>query len=145
MLTIRLRRMGSRHRPFYRVVVSDSRRTPRASALDEIGHYDPRRQPAALSLDLERFDHWVERGAKPSDTVARLSKKVRNGSEQLGDIQSAKLRSGRHGVGGDLATAAAAETEAEAPKAAAAEEAAADEPAAAATDAAADEATAEAS
>ena len=78
MLKIRLRRMGSRHRPFYRVVVSDSRRTPTASALEEVGYYDPRKKPAALSLDLDRVDHWVSNGAQPSSTVRRLVAKARS-------------------------------------------------------------------
>ena len=77
MLKIRLRRMGSRHRPFYRVVVSDSRRVPTASALDEIGTYDPRRSPSQFTVDFERFDMWLAKGAKPSDTVSRLAKKAR--------------------------------------------------------------------
>jgi small subunit ribosomal protein S16 len=78
MLKIRLRRMGSRHRPFYRVVVSDSRRVPTASALDEIGTYDPRNKPAEFKVDFERFDSWVAKGAQPSETVSRLAKKARN-------------------------------------------------------------------
>lgn len=77
MLKIRLRRMGSRHRPFYRVVVSDSRRVPTASALDEIGTYDPRNKPAEFKVDFERFDSWVAKGAQPSETVSRLAKKAR--------------------------------------------------------------------
>ncbi len=77
MLKIRLRRMGSRHRPFYRVVVGDSRRTPRASALEEIGYYDPRQKPATLNIDVERADHWVSQGAQPSKTVERLLEKAR--------------------------------------------------------------------
>ena len=79
MLKIRLRRMGSRHRPFYRVVVSDGRRVPTSSALDEIGYYDPRKQPSILELDLARVDHWLTRGAQPSETVGRLIAKVRKG------------------------------------------------------------------
>lgn len=77
MLKIRLRRMGSRHKPFYRVVVSDSRRAPTASALDEIGYYDPRRTPATLQVDLERADHWLSNGAQPSETVAQLIARAR--------------------------------------------------------------------
>ena len=76
MLKIRLRRMGSRHRPFYRVVVSDSRRTPTASALEEVGYYDPRKKPAALSLDLDRVDEAVgkgRRGANENDGSSRNS------------------------------------------------------------------------
>lgn len=73
MLKIRLRRMGSRHRPFYRVVVSDSRRVPTSSALDEIGIYDPRQNPSMIRLDLDRIDHWMSQGAQPSDTKRRNS------------------------------------------------------------------------
>jgi small subunit ribosomal protein S16 len=74
MLSIRLRRMGARNAPFYRVVVSDSRKVPTASAVEEIGHYDPRRNPSAVTLDHERLDYWVGRGARMSPTVARLAR-----------------------------------------------------------------------
>ena len=79
MLKIRLRRMGSRHRPFYRVVVGDSRRTPKASALEELGYYDPRKKPAVLNIDVARADHWVGHGARPSPTVERLIEQARKG------------------------------------------------------------------
>jgi len=72
MLKIRLRRMGARNRPYYRVVVSDSRRTAKAEVLDEIGSYDPIGASAALSLDRDRARYWIERGASPSPTVASL-------------------------------------------------------------------------
>lgn len=72
MLKIRLRRMGARHSPFYRVVVSDSRNTPTASAVEEVGHYDPTRNPAQVTLDTERVRYWVERGAQLSPTVKKL-------------------------------------------------------------------------
>ncbi|MCP3956335.1 MAG: 30S ribosomal protein S16 [bacterium] len=77
MLKIRLRRMGSRHRPFYRVVVSESRRTPTASALEEVGYYDPRKKPAKISIDFERVEHWMSQGAQPSSTVRKLVAKAR--------------------------------------------------------------------
>jgi small subunit ribosomal protein S16 len=72
MLKIRLRRMGARHSPFYRVVVSDSRLTPTASAVEEVGHYDPTRNPAQVKLDTDRVRYWVERGAQLSPTVKKL-------------------------------------------------------------------------
>ena len=74
MLRIRLRRMGSRHRPFYRLVVSDSRRTPRGKAVEEIGYYDPRAEPPRLEIDGARVEHWVGKGAQMSSTVSRLVK-----------------------------------------------------------------------
>lgn len=72
MLKIRLRRMGARNAPFYRVVVSDSRSTPKASAVEEIGFYDPRRNPSLVSIDTARVDYWVSQGARVSATVAKL-------------------------------------------------------------------------
>lgn len=72
MVKIRLRRMGSRNHPFYRVVVSDSRQTPKAAALDEIGYYDPRSQPEVVEIDKERYEHWLGQGAQVSDSVRTL-------------------------------------------------------------------------
>ena len=72
MLKIRLRRMGTRNKPFYRVVVSDSRSVPTASALEEVGYYNPRSEPAEIKIDSERVEHWVQRGARLSPTVQRL-------------------------------------------------------------------------
>lgn len=80
MLKIRLRRMGSRHRPFYRVVVSDSRRTPLATALDELGYYDPRHSPSVFKVDLDKVDHWISKGAQPSETLNKLVRKARKGA-----------------------------------------------------------------
>ena len=72
MLRIRLRRMGNRNRPFYRVVVSDSRKTPTTTAVEELGHYDPRSAPPPITLNAERVGHWVKQGARMSATVAKL-------------------------------------------------------------------------
>ncbi|MEM8994465.1 MAG: 30S ribosomal protein S16 [Acidobacteriota bacterium] len=77
MLKIRLRRMGSRHRPFYRVVVSDSRRRPTSSALEEVVTYDPRQRPSRIDLKLDRIDHWLGHGAQPSETVSHIVAKAR--------------------------------------------------------------------
>ena len=84
MVKIRLRRMGSRNHPFYRVVVSDTRKTPTGSALDEIGYYDPRKQPAVVSIDTERLEQWVSKGALLSPTVAKLVKKSRSAAPAAG-------------------------------------------------------------
>jgi small subunit ribosomal protein S16 len=69
MVKIRLRRMGARNRPYYRIVVSDSRRTARAEVLEELGFYDPVVNPVSLKFDRERARYWVERGALVSPTV----------------------------------------------------------------------------
>lgn len=75
MLKIRLRRMGTKHRPFYRVVVSDSRKFPTATAVDEVGFYDPRAKPETIKIDADRVEHWVEKGAQMSPTVQKLLKR----------------------------------------------------------------------
>lgn len=77
MLKIRLRREGSRNRPFYRVVVSDSRRTPTGPTVDTLGYYDPKVDPPIVNLDVERYQRWVDDGAHPSDTVRSLVRKLR--------------------------------------------------------------------
>ncbi len=72
MLRIRLRRMGARNRPYYRIVVSDSRRAPRAEVLEELGFYDPVPNPPAVSFDRERARQWIGKGARASSTVHSL-------------------------------------------------------------------------
>ena len=81
MLKIRLRRGGATHTPFYRIVVSDSRRTPRAATVEQIGHYDPTKEPAQFQIDGERVDFWVGKGARLSDTVRSLLKKQTKANE----------------------------------------------------------------
>jgi small subunit ribosomal protein S16 len=75
MLKIRLRRMGARNRPYYRIVVSDSRRTPQAEVLEELGHYDPIVEPVHIHLDRERARHWIAKGALVTPTVAAFLKR----------------------------------------------------------------------
>ncbi|HVR42674.1 MAG TPA: 30S ribosomal protein S16 [Thermoanaerobaculia bacterium] len=75
MLRIRLRRQGSRHAPFYRIVVSDSKKTPSAATLEQIGFYNPTRRPSELQVDRERVAYWVGKGAQLSETLASLLKK----------------------------------------------------------------------
>lgn len=72
MLRIRLRRVGGTNAPAYRIVVSDARRTPRASVVEEIGYYDPTRSPILLKLDGEVASRWIGKGAVASDTVKKL-------------------------------------------------------------------------
>jgi len=84
MLKIRLRRGGATHTPFYRIVVSDSRKTPRASTLEQIGFYDPTKEPVQFQVDGERVDYWVSKGALLSDTVRSLIKKRKTVDEGAG-------------------------------------------------------------
>jgi len=75
MLSIRLRRTGSTKRPYYRVVVADSRAWRDGRFIEVLGHYDPRRNPAVVKIDQERAKHWLGKGAKASDTVKSLLKR----------------------------------------------------------------------
>ncbi|HEX4825695.1 MAG TPA: 30S ribosomal protein S16 [Candidatus Polarisedimenticolaceae bacterium] len=72
MLKIRLRRMGSRQDPFYRVVVSDSQRTPQGRFVENLGTYNPGTQPETVQLDVEKAQAWIKKGAHPSETVRSL-------------------------------------------------------------------------
>ena len=71
-MKIRLRRMGAKKNAFYRVVVSDSRKTPSSRFLDILGTYDPGTDPATVKLDRERAEEWIRKGAQASDTVKSL-------------------------------------------------------------------------
>ena len=75
MLSIRLRRTGSTKRPYYRVVVADSRAWRDGRFVEVLGHYDPRKNPAVVKIDTERAKHWIAKGAKASDTVKSLLKR----------------------------------------------------------------------
>jgi small subunit ribosomal protein S16 len=72
MVAIRLRRAGSKKRPFFRVVVTDSRAARDSSFVEILGHYNPRTKPAIVDVDRERLDYWLKKGAQPSDTVRTL-------------------------------------------------------------------------
>ena len=72
---IRLRRMGAKRDPFYRVVVADSRYPRDGRFIEEIGYYDPMTNPAELKLDNEKAEKWLKNGAQPTDTVKALFKK----------------------------------------------------------------------
>lgn len=75
MVKIRLARIGRRNSPYYRIVVSDSRKTPRSAALEELGHYDPlERKNSQLVIDEELAIKWLMNGAVPSDSVKTLLK-----------------------------------------------------------------------
>lgn len=69
---IRLARYGAKKRPYYRVVVADSRKARDGRAIEQVGIYNPLTDPATVKLDLERVDQWIKNGAQPTDTVARL-------------------------------------------------------------------------
>jgi small subunit ribosomal protein S16 len=72
MLKIRLRRVGGTNAPAYRIVVSDGRRTPTAKVLEELGHYDPTKNPPLLDFDRDKAKAWIAKGAEASETVRKL-------------------------------------------------------------------------
>jgi small subunit ribosomal protein S16 len=72
VVVIRLRRAGSKKRPYFRVVVADSRAARDSSFIEILGHYNPRSKPAVVQVDRERVDHWIKQGAQPSDSVRTL-------------------------------------------------------------------------
>lgn len=74
MVKIRLRRMGAKKAPFYRVVVADSRYPRDGRFIEEIGCYDPTKEPSVVSIDKEKADKWLANGAQPTDTVKKLLK-----------------------------------------------------------------------
>ena len=75
MLKIRLRRMGAKKAPFYRIVVADSRAPRDGAFVEEIGYYNPISNPMELKVDNEKAAVWMKNGAQPTDTVRALLKK----------------------------------------------------------------------
>lgn len=72
---IRLRRLGAKKAPFYRVVVADSRYPRDGRFIEEIGYYDPTKNPADVKIDADKAKQWISNGAQPTDTVKALLKK----------------------------------------------------------------------
>ena len=73
---IRLKRLGAKKAPFYRIVVADSRSARNSKSIDEIGYYNPTTEPVDLKVDAEAAAKWIANGAQPSDTVKALLKKA---------------------------------------------------------------------
>ena len=73
---IRLRRMGAKKAPFYRIVVADSRYPRDGRFIEEIGYYNPLEEPAVVKIDVEKAQKWIANGAQPTDTVKDLLKKA---------------------------------------------------------------------
>ncbi len=72
---MRLRRMGAKRAPFYRVVVADSRYPRDGRFIEEIGYYNPMKEPAEIKIDAEKAEQWLKNGAQPTDTVKVILKK----------------------------------------------------------------------
>ena len=71
---IRLRRMGAKKAPFYRIVVADSRYPRDGRFIEEIGYYDPTKEPSVIKIDNDKAKQWIKNGAQPTDTVKKLLK-----------------------------------------------------------------------
>jgi small subunit ribosomal protein S16 len=164
---IRLRRMGRKKAPHYRIVVADSTAPRDGRFVESLGYYKPLESPARLVVDLERVDYWVGQGASPSDTVKSLVEKARKGGDDtvaVGEVDPAAAREAKAAAAearrkkeaeakaaaeaeakaaaeaeAKAAAEAEAQAKAEAEAAAAAEEAAADEGAEASAEEGADE------
>ena len=76
MLRIRLARVGRPNQPRYRIVVTEHTNAPKKSYLEVLGNYLPTEKPKKLVIDVERYQHWIKQGAKPTDTVADLVKRA---------------------------------------------------------------------
>ncbi|HIY84493.1 30S ribosomal protein S16 [Rubneribacter sp.] len=77
MVKIRLARHGAKKRPYYRIVVADSRSPRDGRFIEEVGRYNPCVEPAMVKFDMEKVDRWIANGAQPTDTVASLLKRAR--------------------------------------------------------------------
>jgi small subunit ribosomal protein S16 len=77
MVSIRLRREGTKNSPYYRVVVTDQRSPRDGKFIEQVGVYDPRKAGSNSKLAIERLDYWIGRGAQPSDTVSSLLRRAR--------------------------------------------------------------------
>ena len=76
MVKIRLRRLGAKQAPYYRIIVADSRSPRDGRCIEEIGTYDPLTEPATIAVDAEKAQQWIKNGAQPTDTVKALLKKA---------------------------------------------------------------------
>lgn len=76
MVSIRLTRTGTKHRPYYKIVAIDREKPRDSRYIELIGHYNPMSDPAEIQIDLEKYNKWLSLGAKPSTTVKSLLKKV---------------------------------------------------------------------
>ena len=78
MVKIRLKRMGAKKAPFYRIVVADSRAPRDGAAIEELGYYDPTKEPSLIKINLESAQKWISNGAQPTEKVRALLAKAEN-------------------------------------------------------------------
>ncbi len=82
MVAIRLKRLGAKKRPFYRIIVMDSRKPREGRTKEILGYYDPLKEPPEVNVDMERAQYWLDQGAQPSSTVQSLLYKVSKREKQ---------------------------------------------------------------
>lgn len=82
MLAIRLMRMGAKKSPSYRVVVKEKLSKRDGAYVENLGYYNPTRDPAEVRLDMERVDYWIERGAQPTETVRQIIRRQRKAAAE---------------------------------------------------------------
>ena len=121
MVTIRLARGGAKRRPFYGIMVADSRRSPRGRFIERVGFFNPRAVGGEerLRIDIDRVEYWISKGAQPSDRVAALLKQFAKGPEAI----AAEKTKREDAIAAKKAAADKAEADAVKAKEAAAEEA----------------------
>ena len=74
---IRLARFGKKNAPFYRIVVADARSPRDGRFIEQIGYYDPKKDPPRVKVDLEKFEEWIKKGAQPTEIVRKLVNRVK--------------------------------------------------------------------
>jgi small subunit ribosomal protein S16 len=109
-VSIRLRREGAKNRPYYKVVVADSRSPRDGKFIEVIGTYDPKKSGHNSSLNMERAEYWISKGAQPSDTVRSLIKKNKKGPQSAGATAPAMPAAGAATEDEDTVPSAPTET-----------------------------------
>jgi small subunit ribosomal protein S16 len=94
MLRMRLRRVGARHQPSYRIVVADSRAARDGAFVDHIGHYNPRTDPPTVVIDREKAEKWISQGARPSEAVERMLRNLDSAEAEPAETQTTEEASG---------------------------------------------------
>lgn len=84
MVRLRLTRLGAKKKPFYRLIAADQRSPRDGRFIEQLGWYDPMRDPSEVKFDLERVDYWLSQGAQPSDTARRLIERYRKQVAEAG-------------------------------------------------------------
>jgi small subunit ribosomal protein S16 len=88
MITMRLMRLGTKKKPSYRIVVMDSKKSPRSQALDTVGTYNPLKEPADVKIDMEKARRWLGKGVRPSKTVQSLLDRLSTSTERTQEPKS---------------------------------------------------------